>query len=122
MTASRFLLRAAAVSATMAGLGYLVGYAAGLSGFRQLGNDQQAWAVFALGLIAAIVLLFRASRIPPPVGTRRPPQPAEPTQAICARRAVLCTATTISPTTESWIARQTNVCAARVWTEGCESA
>lgn len=67
-------MRAAAVSATMAGLGYLVGYAAGFSGFRQLSNDQQAWAVFALGLIAAIVLLFRASRIPPPVGTRRPPQ------------------------------------------------
>ncbi len=74
MTAWRFLGRAAAVSAGLAGFGYLVGYAAGFGRLRELSIDQQAWAVFALALIAAIVLLFRASRTDPPAGTSRPPE------------------------------------------------
>lgn len=58
----------------LAGFGYLVGYAAGFGRLRELSSDQQAWAVFAFGLIAAIVLLFRASRTDPPAGTSRPPE------------------------------------------------
>jgi hypothetical protein len=44
-------------------LGYILGYAARLPQLRVLSTDQQAWAVFALGLIAAIVLLFRAVQV-----------------------------------------------------------
>ena len=63
-----------AISAGMAGFGYLVGYVGRLGRLRDLSNEQQAWAVFALGLIAAIVLLFRASQIAPTDRTRRPPE------------------------------------------------
>ena len=74
MTAWRFLGQGAAASAGVAGFGYLVGYAAGFGRLRELSIEQQAWAVFALALIAAIVLLFRAWRIDPPAGTSRPPE------------------------------------------------
>ncbi len=47
----------------MGGLGYILGRAARLPQLRGLNTDQQAWAVFALGLIAAILLLFRAAQI-----------------------------------------------------------
>ena len=47
----------------MGALGYILGYAARLPQFRGLSTDQQAWAVFALGLIAAILLLFRAAQV-----------------------------------------------------------
>ena len=74
MTARRFAKRAGAVSAGMAGLGYLVGYLGRLGKLPDLSTDQRAWAMFALGLIVAIVLLFRASRIAPSDGARRPPE------------------------------------------------
>ncbi len=47
----------------MGALGYLLGYAARVPQLRGLSADQQAWAVFAIGLIAAIVLLFRAAQV-----------------------------------------------------------
>lgn len=47
----------------MGAFGYMLGYAARLPQLRVLNTGQQAWAVFALGLIAAIVLLFRAAQV-----------------------------------------------------------
>ena len=59
----RVLSRAVVVVIGMAALGYIVGYAARLPQLRGLSTDQQAWAVLALGLIAAILLLFRAAQV-----------------------------------------------------------
>jgi hypothetical protein len=59
----RVLSRGIVVVIGMGALGYILGYAARLPQLRSLSTDQQAWAVFALGLIAAIVLLFRAAQI-----------------------------------------------------------
>ena len=59
----RVLSRAAIAMIGMGALGYIVGYAARLPQLRGLSTDQQAWAVLALGLIAAILLLFRAAQV-----------------------------------------------------------
>ena len=59
----RVLSRAVVVMIGMGALGYIVGYAARLPQLRGLSTDQQAWAVLALGLIAAILLLFRAAQV-----------------------------------------------------------
>ena len=59
----RQLSRGIVVAIGMGALGYILGYAARLPHLRGLSNDQQAWAVFALGLIAAILLLFRAAQV-----------------------------------------------------------
>lgn len=61
--ARRLLSRGIVVVIAMGGLGYILGRAARLPQLRGLNTDQQAWAVFALGLIAAILLLFRAAQI-----------------------------------------------------------
>jgi predicted aspartyl protease len=57
----------------------VIGYAARLPQLRILSIQQQAWAVLALGLIAAIVLLFRASQAGEVTGQvavpRRPRRP-----------------------------------------------
>jgi hypothetical protein len=53
-----------AVVVAMAALGYALGSIAHLPLLHGLNTDQQAWAVFALGLIAAILFLFRAARVP----------------------------------------------------------
>ena len=47
----------------MGALGYVVGNAARLPLLHGLSTGQQAWAVLALGLIAAILLLFRAAQV-----------------------------------------------------------
>jgi hypothetical protein len=47
----------------MGALGYVLGSVAHLPLVHGLNTDQQAWAVFALGLIAAILFLFRAARV-----------------------------------------------------------
>ena len=60
---NRFLGRGMVVVIGVGALGYMLGYAARLPQLRILSTDQQAWAVFALGLIAAIVLLFRATQV-----------------------------------------------------------
>ena len=57
------LSRGLVVVIGMGALGYILGYAAHLPQLRGLSADQQAWAVFALGLIAAILLLFRAAQV-----------------------------------------------------------
>jgi predicted aspartyl protease len=58
---------------------YVIGYAAPLPQLRMLSTQQQAWAVLALGLIAAILLLFRASQASEVTGQmaipRRPRRP-----------------------------------------------
>jgi hypothetical protein len=59
----RVIERAAVVLVGMGALGYILGYAARVRRLHGLSTDQQAWAVFALGLIAAIVLLFRAAQV-----------------------------------------------------------
>jgi hypothetical protein len=59
----RVLSRVVVVVIGMGALGYIVGYAARLPQLRGLSTDQQAWAVLALGLIAAILLLFRAAQV-----------------------------------------------------------
>jgi hypothetical protein len=59
----RVIERAVLVAIGLGALGYILGYAARLHQIGSLTADQQAWAVFALGLIAAIVLLFRAARV-----------------------------------------------------------
>ena len=59
---NRVLGRGIVVVIGVGALGYMLGYAARLPQLRILSADQQAWAVFALGLIAAIVLLFRATQ------------------------------------------------------------
>ena len=51
------------VAIGLGAFGYILGYAARLHQVESMTADQQAWAVFALGLIAAIVLLFRAARV-----------------------------------------------------------
>jgi hypothetical protein len=61
--AQRVVSRFMVVVVGMGALGYILGYAARLPQLRGLSTDQQAWAVFALGLIAAILLLFRAAQI-----------------------------------------------------------
>ena len=55
--------RAIVVAIGLGAFGYFVGYAVKLHPGGSMTADQQAWAVFALGLIAAIVLLFRAARV-----------------------------------------------------------
>jgi hypothetical protein len=59
----RALSRGVLVVIAMGALGYILGYAARLPQLHGLSSDQQAWAVFALGLIAAIVFLFRAAQL-----------------------------------------------------------
>ena len=59
----RVLSRGVVVVVGMGALGYIVGYAVRLPHLRGLSTDQQAWAVLALGLIAAILLLFRAAQV-----------------------------------------------------------
>jgi hypothetical protein len=59
----RVLSRGVVVVIGMGALGYIVGYAARLPQLRGLSTDQQAWAVLALGLIAAILLLFRTVQV-----------------------------------------------------------
>ena len=51
------------VAIGLGAFGYILGYAARLHQVESMTADQLAWAVFALGLIAAIVLLFRAARV-----------------------------------------------------------
>ncbi|HEY8760736.1 MAG TPA: hypothetical protein VIP52_07490 [Candidatus Dormibacteraeota bacterium] len=63
MMARRFVSRFVVVVGGMGALGYILGYAARVPELRGLSTDQQAWAVFALGLIAAILLLFRAAQV-----------------------------------------------------------
>ncbi|HEY8813224.1 MAG TPA: hypothetical protein VIO86_12105 [Candidatus Dormibacteraeota bacterium] len=63
MMARRVLSRFVMVVVGMGALGYILGYAARMPQLRGLSTDQQAWAVFALGLIAATVLLFRAAQV-----------------------------------------------------------
>jgi hypothetical protein len=57
------LRRGVVVVIGMGALGYIVGYAARLPQLHGLSTDQQAWAVLALGLIAAILLLFRTVQV-----------------------------------------------------------
>jgi hypothetical protein len=59
----RVIERAIVIAIGLGAFGYILGYAARLRQVGSLTADQQAWAVFALGLIAAIVLLFRAARV-----------------------------------------------------------
>ena len=54
---------------------YVLGYAARLPQLRILSTEQQAWAVLALGLIAAILLLFRASQVGEVTGQVAVPRP-----------------------------------------------
>jgi hypothetical protein len=61
--ARQVLSRGIVVVVGMGALGYILGYAARVPQLRGLSTDQQAWAVFALGLIAAILLLFRATQV-----------------------------------------------------------
>jgi hypothetical protein len=60
---ARVLGRGIAVLVAMGALGYVLGSAAHLPLLHGLNTDQQAWAVFAIGLIAAILFLFRAARV-----------------------------------------------------------
>jgi hypothetical protein len=59
----RVLSRGIVIVIAMGALGYILGYAARLPQLRGLSTDQQAWAVLALGLIAAILLLVRAAQV-----------------------------------------------------------
>jgi hypothetical protein len=59
----RVLSRGVVVIVGMGAFGYILGYAARLPLLRGLSTEQQAWAVFAIGLIAATLLLFRASQV-----------------------------------------------------------
>lgn len=59
----RVIERAIVIAIALGAIGCIVGYAVKLHPVGSMTADQQAWAVFALGLIAAIVLLFRAARV-----------------------------------------------------------
>jgi hypothetical protein len=61
--ARRVLGRGLAVIVAVCALGYVLGSIAHLPLLHGLNTDQQAWAVFALGLIAAILFLLRATRV-----------------------------------------------------------
>jgi hypothetical protein len=61
--ATRLLGRGMAAVFAVVAFGYFLGTMAHLPLLHGLNTDQQAWAVFALGLIAAIVFLFRAARV-----------------------------------------------------------
>ena len=61
--ARRFLGRGMAAIVATGALGYALGSLAHLPLLHGLNTDQQAWAVFALGLIAAILFLFRAAGV-----------------------------------------------------------
>jgi hypothetical protein len=61
--ARRVIGQGIAVVVAMAALGYALGSIAHLPLLHGLNTEQQAWAVFALGLIAAILFLFRAARV-----------------------------------------------------------